>query len=139
MNIWDQALQALRPSPWLGIGLDYFRNGGYALVLAPPNQMVGTPHAHNIFLQTALDLGVAGLVVYVTLIGWVLRRALDLFRATGGDRWVRYVGVGAGLSVISVHAYGLLDAVALGTKVGVFQWLACGLVLGAWRVERRGK
>jgi putative inorganic carbon (HCO3(-)) transporter len=139
MNIWDQALQALRPSPWLGIGLDYFRNGGYALVLAPPNQMVGTPHAHNMFLQTALDLGVVGLAIYVTFIGLVLRRALDLFRSTGGDGWARLVGVGAALALVSVHAYGLLDAVALGTKLGVFQWLSSGLILAAWQVDRRVK
>jgi hypothetical protein len=137
MNVWDDALRALRTSPWLGIGLDYFRNGGYSMVLAPPDQMVGTPHAHNIFLQTALDLGVVGLVTYVAFIALVLRRALDLFRSGHGDRLPVYVGVGAGLSLISVHAYGLLDAVSLGTKLGIFQWLSSGLILAAWRVTRR--
>lgn len=137
MNIWDDALKALQTSPWLGIGLDYFRDSGYSLVLWPPNELVGTPHAHNIFLQTALDIGLLGLAAYVALVGIVLWRGLETARANGGDRWIRYVGAGAALAVVSVHAYGLLDAVALGTKVGVFQWLASGLVLAAWQLTRR--
>jgi hypothetical protein len=43
------------------------------------------------------------------------------------------------LALVSVHAYGLLDAVALGTKLGVFQWLSSGLILAAWQVDRRVK
>ena len=139
MNVWDDALRALRTSPWLGIGLDYFRHSGYSMVLWPPDQMVGTPHAHNIFLQTALDIGLIGLAAYLAVLAVMMRRALELGRASSGDRWVRSVGVGAGLSVVAVHAYGLLDAVALGTKVGVFQWLASGLLLAAWRIHSRGK
>ncbi len=139
MNIWADALEAFRTSPWLGIGLDYFRLSGYSMVLWPPNQMVGTPHAHNIFLQTALDLGLVGLGAYIALLMFVLRRGLDVARAHHGDKWVRSIGIGAALSVVAVHAYGLLDAVSLGTKVGVFQWLSCGLVLAAWRIVGQEK
>jgi putative inorganic carbon (hco3(-)) transporter len=133
MNVWADAFDALRTSPWLGIGLDYFRNSGYSMVLWPPNQMVGVPHAHNIFLQTALDLGLAGLATYLLLIGFVLIRGLEFLRAKRGEGLVPNVAIGATLSVIAVHAYGLLDAVSLGTKLGIFQWLSCGLILAACR------
>jgi putative inorganic carbon (hco3(-)) transporter len=139
MNVWSDAAEALRTAPWLGIGLDYFRNSGYSMVLWPPNQMVGVPHAHNIFLQTALDLGLVGLAAYLLLIGFVLMRGFEFVRAKLGEGFVRCVGIGATLSLVSVHAYGLLDAVSLGTKLGVFQWLSCGLILGAWRVAHRGE
>ena len=134
MMIWHQGLQAWRPSPWFGIGLDYFRHSGYSPLLVWPDAIVGRPHAHNMFLQTALDVGIVGLVSYLAVIGLVMRRAFDLARL-GGNAWTRRVGVGAALSVLSVHIYGVLDAVALGTKVGLFQWLSCGLVLAAWRIE----
>jgi putative inorganic carbon (HCO3(-)) transporter len=139
MNVWSDAGEALKTSPWLGIGLDYFRNSGYSMVLWPPNQMVGVPHAHNIFLQTALDLGLAGLAAYLLLIGFVLFRGLEFVRAKRGEGFVRNVGIGATLSLVSVHAYGLLDAVSLGTKLGIFQWLSCGLILGAWRLAGPGE
>jgi len=133
--IWQQALEALRTSPWTGIGFDYFRHSGYSPVLVYPDIIVGRPHAHNVFLQTALDVGLIGLAAYMAVTVFVLRRAYDLARLNGGDSWVRAVGVAAGLSVFSVQVYGLLDAVALGAKVGIFQWLACGLVLAAWRLQ----
>jgi len=135
LAIWGQALQALQWSPWIGIGLDYFRHSGYSPVLVYPDMIVGRPHAHNIFLQTALDVGLFGLAGYLAIMWFVLRRAVGLARGVGGDAWVRSVAVGAALSVVSVHVYGLLDAVPLGAKVGIFQWWACGLILAAWRMR----
>jgi putative inorganic carbon (hco3(-)) transporter len=138
MNVWSDACEALKTSPWLGIGLDHFRNSGYSMVLWPPNQMVGVPHAHNIFLQTALDIGLIGLAGYLMLLGLVVVRGLVFIRTRLGPGFVRNVGMAATLSVISVHAYGLLDAVSVGAKVGIFQWLSCGLILAAWQL-RTGK
>jgi len=135
VDIWQEGLQALRTSPWLGIGFDYFRHSGYSPVFVFPDRIVGRPHAHNILLQTALDIGLVGLAVYLTLIVLVLKRAWQVAMRPGQDSWVRAVGVAAGLSLVSVHVYGLLDAVPLGAKVGLFQWFACGLILAAWRMQ----
>lgn len=132
--LWEDSVQALQSSPWLGIGFDYLRHSGLALVQQAPDRIVGAPHAHNIFLQTALDIGVIGLACYLAIIGLVLRRATDLIRSAD-DAWVRSVGIGAALSLVSVHVFGLLDAIPLGAKVGLFQWLACGLILAAWRIR----
>jgi len=137
IEIWEQGLAALRSSPWTGIGLDFYRYSGYSPVLVWPNIIVGRPHAHNLFLQTALDVGLIGLAAYLAVTASVLRRAYQLAVTGAQDRWVRSVGVAAGLSVLSVQVYGLMDAVALGTKAGVFQWLACGLALAAWRLHTR--
>ena len=137
LNIWIDAAEAFKTSPWLGIGLDYFRNSGYSMRLSPPDQMVGTPHAHNIFFQTALDLGLIGLTAYLALQGFLARRALEIARKVRAGDWVKSLGTGAAASVVAVHAYGLLDAVSLGTKVGLFQWIASGLLLAAWRVDKR--
>jgi putative inorganic carbon (HCO3(-)) transporter len=138
VDIWKRGLDALRPSPWFGIGFDYFRHSGYAPILVFPDQIVGRPHAHNIFLQTALDVGVFGLVAYLGILAFVVRRAIQVVRSTHGDSWVRHIAAGAVLSLLSVHAYGMLDAVPLGAKVGIFQWLSCGLILAAWRTDAPG-
>ena len=134
-DIWRDGVNAWRSSPWFGIGLDYLRESGLAMVRIAPDRMAGAPHAHNMFLQTALDVGLCGLVAYLAIIGFVLRRAADLVTAPGVETLARYVGVGAGLSVVSVHVYGLFDAVPLGAKVGLFQWLSCGLILAASRMR----
>ena len=137
VDIWQQGLQALRPSPWLGIGLDYFRHSGYSPILVWPDIIVGRPHAHNFFLQTALDVGLIGLAGYLLIVGYVLRCALETVKSTTSDLLLRRVAGGAALSLVSVHVYGLLDAVALGTKVGFLQWIVSGLVLAAWRIDSR--
>jgi len=134
-DIWRDGISAWRTSPWFGIGFDYLRDSGLAMVRIAPDRMAGAPHAHNIFLQTALDVGLFGLMGYLAIIGFVLLRAVDLLTGSGVDAFARYVGVGAALSVVSVHVYGLFDAVPLGAKVGMFQWLSCGLVLAAWRMR----
>lgn len=135
VDIWKQGLQALQPSPWFGIGLDYFRYGGHSPILVWPDQIVGRPHAHNLFLQTALDVGLIGLVGYLLTVGYVLCRTVEAARLRAGDALVAQVAAGALLSLASVHVYGILDAIALGTKVGVLQWVVSGMALAAWRIS----
>lgn len=135
--IWRQGLEALRPSPWFGIGFDYFRHSGYSPILVGPDPMAGRPHAHNFFLQTALDVGLIGLAAYLAILGYVMRCALGTVRTTASEPRLRYLAAGAALSIVSVHVYGVFDAVPLGAKVGIFQWVACGLVLAMCRMPHR--
>jgi hypothetical protein len=120
-ELWREGLLQLRGSPVFGIGMNAFRH------IATTER--GTPHVHNIFLQTALDCGLVGLCGYVTLIGLVLVHARGFRGVT--CFYARRILSGAALSVVAVHIFGLADAVTLGAKIGIFQWWAAGLVLSA--------
>ena len=126
--IWRQGVDHLRESPWRGIGLNEFR-----YVYKSAGSAADIAHAHNIFLQTALDLGLVGLSFYVALIGTLLYRAERAAR--GPDLLARRIACGAGLALTAVHVFGLGDAISLGAKVGLFQWLGAGLVLAASRIQ----
>jgi uncharacterized protein YjeT (DUF2065 family) len=92
-------------------------------------------HAHNIFLQTALDLGLPGLIAYLALLGLAL---VVCWRwARWGDRLYRATALGLAAGLVGFHAYGLTDAVALGSKPGVVFWMALGLVAVLERVGER--
>lgn len=125
-TIWGFAWQALREHPFAGIGLGTFRRVAAAMDIAHvmPTEV---PHAHNVFLQVALDLGVAGLLAYVaalvlaTRMTWVTLRQLD-------DRDLRAACLGLWASLLAVHIFGLTDAIALGAKVGLFFWWNLALV-----------
>lgn len=133
LDIWQQGIDQLKSSPWAGIGLNEFRH-----VYKPPvtpGPIDDVSHAHNIFLQTALDLGLVGLIAYGGLIGLLLFRSNQAAR--GPHDLAARTAAGAGLSLVGVHMFGLGDAISLGAKVGIFQWLAAGLVLAASRVQRR--
>jgi putative inorganic carbon (hco3(-)) transporter len=121
-------IRELSRSPWIGIGLNEFRNV-YNPTAARPG--VDIAHAHNIFLQTALDIGLLGLAAYCAVIIFLVRKSL----ATAGSLspLCRGTAIGAVLSLVAATAFGLSDAVALGAKIGMFQWLAGGLALAAHR------
>ncbi|MGQ9593688.1 MAG: O-antigen ligase family protein [Anaerolineae bacterium] len=123
VEIWSRALYGIADFPFTGMGMNMFR--GVAPVLYPhfrslPDQDIA--HAHNEFLQAALDLGIPGLVAFVALYlgaGWRLLRAL---RQEQGFRRALAVGVLGGL--VAHGAFGCVDAVALGAKPGfLFWWL----------------
>lgn len=133
----------LKESPWFGIGMNRFRD-----VYEPPATAAGAhpadyemypvadydvAHAHNVYLQTALDVGVLGLVAYCGVVWFLLLRADQVARGPTGPG--RAAAVGGALSLIAISLFGLSDAVALGAKIGLLQWLAAGLILAAWRTQ----
>jgi putative inorganic carbon (HCO3(-)) transporter len=129
LDIWRQGIGLLGRAPLLGIGLNQFTAAVEVPVTVPPTRHA---HAHNFFLQTALDTGLLGLAAYLGVLIMTLRAAARTWRVSSGAA-ARLAGGGA-LALVGVHAFGLMDAIALGAKVGVFQWFAMGLVLGAERL-----
>jgi putative inorganic carbon (HCO3(-)) transporter len=132
LEMWSHAARVLDASPWFGTGINQFRQ--FSLWTPEPHSSPFHPvHAHNTFLQVALDLGLPGLAAYLA----VLVALLTLARraAAGPDRVVARLAVGAALSLVAVHAFGLADAIALGAKVGAFQWASGGLIIAAFRLQ----
>jgi putative inorganic carbon (HCO3(-)) transporter len=128
LAILQDGLDRFKESPWLGIGISQFRSG-------PRTSLTGddqVAHVHNIFLQVALDVGLLGLTGYVLTFALVLLMA---HRAAAHANVAGRIAAGAGLSLVAVHIFGLADAIALGAKVGVFQWWCAGLVLAAFHLS----
>jgi putative inorganic carbon (HCO3(-)) transporter len=133
LAIYRQALHHVRTAPLLGIGLNEFRN-----VYEPPiegrRRARPAAHAHNIFLQTALDIGLIGLAAYCGLLVILFRRA---YQASRGPRAASAVlAAGGGIAIAAGFLFGIADALALGAKVGIFQWLASGLILAAATLQK---
>lgn len=131
LAIWRQGAGHLAASPLIGIGLGEFRR-----VYTPPPGRKQRPaaHAHNIFLQTGLDIGLIGLGGYLGLLGLVLTRARAAL--AGPSAMASAAAAGAGIAIVAGLLFGLGDAIALGAKVGIFHWLAAGLALAAFRVQQ---
>jgi putative inorganic carbon (HCO3(-)) transporter len=125
-ELWARALQCIQDSPFTGIGLGAFRR------VVPVQYPFSAPplwdivHAHNTFLQTAVDVGLGGLVAYIALLVLATVMSWQVYRA--GGALVRSLVLGVWCNVLAVHLFGLTDAVALGAKVGVFLWWNLGLI-----------
>ena len=78
----------------------------------------------------ALDLGLIGLLVYISLQALLLVRAHQASR--GRSAFVRHAAVAGAMALVALRLFGLADLIALGAKVGLFQWLVSGLVVAAW-------
>ncbi len=153
-EIWARAIYGIQDFPVTGIGMNTFRK--VVNVLYPMNTPgsvndVGRSHAHNEFLQAALDLGIPGLIAFLSLYltsFWMLVRTWrwaesspphpplpkpDVFTTPAGAKAL-VLGLGGGLLA---HAlFGLTDAVALGAKPGLLFWMLLALVTILYQQQR---
>ncbi len=139
-EVWNRALYMIQDFPFTGIGLNTFPkvlDALYPSFLAGPDARI--PHAHDIYLQTAVDLGLAGLMAFVgiwMIVGW---QAVLAYRRSEGLMRGAIAGLGAGCAAYLI--YGLTDAITLGAKPLPLLWMMVGLIVVANRIvgaERRG-
>lgn len=122
-EIWSRAIYGIQDFPFTGMGMNSFRrvvNILYPLFNIDPNYN-DLGHAHNQFLQAALDLGIPGLIAYLSL--WIGSVQL-LWKSKS------ILALGVAASLLAHFAFGLTDAIALGAKVAFLQWILFGLVAG---------
>jgi putative inorganic carbon (HCO3(-)) transporter len=68
MEVWSRAIYGIQDFPFTGMGMNAFRKVVpvlYSLFSIGPGIDIG--HAHNEFLQAALDLGIPGLIAFIGL------------------------------------------------------------------------
>ncbi len=128
-ELWSGALEAIHAHPFAGVGLNTFRR----LVSVSPLVFSDNPsdntHAHNIFLQTAVDVGIPGLVAYLAIL--IVASAMCWEIYTRGTAIEARLALGLWASLLAVHLFGLTDSIALGAKVGLYFWFGLGLIAGA--------
>ncbi len=134
LEVWSRALYMIQDFPFTGIGMGTFRqvaNVLYPFFLAGPDADV--PHAHNLFLQVAVDLGLPGLVAWLAIFLLVCWSAWRVYRRGQSGRLPYMAGLGAGLlgAQVALAVHGLTDAVTWGTRPAVLVWAVWGLALAA--------
>ena len=145
VEVWRRAIYGIQDFPITGMGMNTFRkvvNVLYPFLTISPSFDIG--HAHNEFLQAALDLGLPGLVGFIALylaafwMLWQTWRAADYYpQQSPGLKgpeallaWpggVKALALGLGGGLLAHALYGMTDAVALGAKPGILFWMLLGL------------
>jgi O-antigen ligase len=130
-QIWARAWRGIAQYPVTGMGLNTFR---YRLNELDPQHPIyagrDIGHAHNEFLQAALDLGLPGMFALIGLyaIAFALLRQVWV-RATA-TRATRLLVLGLSGGLFAHLVYGMTDTVALGAKPGILFWMLLGLIAG---------
>lgn len=159
-EVWLRAIYMMQDFPFTGIGLNTFPlvlDALYPAFLSGPDARI--PHAHNLFLQTGVDLGLPGLMALLWMLG-IVARCLRL--AWGRDQVamrpvvegetqelvassdaneaaaVRIIVAGVAAGLVAHGIYSMTDTVTLGAKPGVMLWWVLALAVIASRVARTG-
>jgi putative inorganic carbon (HCO3(-)) transporter len=132
-EVWRWAVTSIRDFPFTGTGLGSFRRVVMRLypIDIPPTYDIA--HAHNIFLQTALDIGLPGLVAYIAML---LLLGLLSWQVAHRNENLRPFALGLLAGLGAFHVYGLNDALALGSKTAVLFWLALGLITAMHKITQ---
>ncbi len=144
VEIWSRAIYAIQDFAFTGMGMNTFRH--IVNVLYPlqtitadvPVKDIG--HAHNLFLQTALDLGIPGLIgfiaMYITSFWMIFVSLRRLKRSINGNTktnvltkemfYVILVGLLGGQ--IAHLGFSMTDAIAFGAKPGILFWVMQAII-----------
>lgn len=137
LDMWSRAWAMIRDMPFTGIGLNTFpliQSQFYTGYIIGPE-----PDAHNLLLQTAVDLGLPGLIAFIGFITlWMVAVLRQVKRAAHPNQRLLLIGVAAGVGAYLGH--GLIDALMLGSKPTIAVWalLGVGAALSTpqWRVHK---
>ncbi len=130
LDMWNRALAMLRDMPYTGVGLNV-----YPIIQVEfyPGLLLGSvPHAHNLYLQIALDLGLPGLFAFLWLLVGFARIVVGAARC-GQNRALGAVLAGEVAGVAAYLGAGLVDA-PWATKPGVLFWLLLGMATATARL-----
>jgi O-Antigen ligase len=131
-EVWGRALYAIQDFPFTGVGLNQFEpvvNLLYPLFLIGPDAQFA--HAHNLYLQAAVDFGLGGLVSYIAILCVTWLAAVRAYR-TLPNRLERGLVLGLAAGLLAHQLYGLSDAITLGAKPSFEWWLFLGLIMGLY-------
>ena len=137
MEIWSRALYMIQDFPITGIGMGTFgpvADAMYPFFLGGAGSI---PHAHNLYLQIAVDLGIPGLITWLAILITNMTLAWKLFRAgkAGGDKLATILGAGLLCSQMALAVHGFTDAVTWGmVRTAPFVWMIWGMTAASWNV-----
>jgi putative inorganic carbon (HCO3(-)) transporter len=140
IEVWSRAIYMIQDFPITGVGLGLFgdiADNLYPFFLNPPGSV---PHAHNLYLQIAVDVGIPGLIAWLSILSIVLALSWQLYRSGRmmRDNWTAGLGAGLLCSQLALLTHGLLDAVTWGAVRPVpIVWALWGLTCAAWIYTRK--
>ena len=137
-EIWRRAWYLIQNAPLTGSGLGTF--GLIAPMRFPFFRLYGREevvgHAHNLYLQVGVDLGVIGLVSFVALLVMALLMCWRAGRMSRrrGDADLASLSWGLCGSLVAVAVHGLVDSTTWAYRPSVFFWLVMGLIASGYRL-----
>lgn len=132
-EVWTAAIYGIQDFAFTGMGLNTFREIMFLLYPTSVNPTFNLGHAHNFFLQSALDFGLPGLVLLFALYIGAAASLVMLWRNPQRDLGFpvfssKLLAIGLAGCLIAQSIYSLFDAVSFGAKTHFFFWYLFALI-----------
>jgi len=148
LEIWSRAVYMIQDFPFTGVGMGSFMEVADAMYPFFRYTPESIHHAHNLFLQVAVDLGIPGLVAWLVLLLTILALALQLYRFGGvktesgftRDKIASGLGAGVICSQVALIVHGMTDAVTWGmVRPAPLVFGIWGVTVAGWFIFRRAR
>jgi putative inorganic carbon (HCO3(-)) transporter len=142
MEIWSRAIFMIQDFSFTGIGMGSFTE--VADTLYPFSQYTSgkVAHAHNLFLQVAVDLGIPGLIAWLAILLTVIFVSRQVYYAGKTSQNGLITGIGAALlcSQIALITHGLTDSVTWGmVRPAPLVWVIWGVGIASFNLIKRNR
>jgi putative inorganic carbon (HCO3(-)) transporter len=141
VEIWSRALYMIQDFPFTGIGAGTFQpvaNVLYPFFLAGPNAEI--PHAHNLLLQVAVDLGIPGLIAFVAILFLTFWSTLYSVRfyTRAGDKTMAAVSWAGLSSLMGMLVHDTMHSSTwIVARTAFIPWLVMGLAVALYLEAKR--
>jgi O-antigen ligase len=128
--IWSAALKMLKDFWISGVGLGYA-----AFIKAYPNYTLGgikAAHAHNVYLQIAIETGLLGLIIFFyNILKTYVMGVLTILQSK--DSFYKRISVASMGAVSGLLFHGLVEHVLFDYRIVFSFWLIVGLIAASYK------
>jgi len=123
-KIWDTAWRMFIHRPWLGLGIGTFMFNFNKFVVG--TYTFGTPYAHNCYLQIACEVGIIGLLSFLSILILFFSHGIETIDAQP-KTFQRYVLLASMAAILGYCVQMAVDTSFYSLDLGMLFWVLLGL------------
>jgi len=138
--LWESTIAMIMDKPFFGIGW-----GAYWMVYPDYDFFINNAntkifHAHNMYLNIAAEIGIPGLITFLSMMYGHVRLALSSIGGTA-QHWSSGVMLGIVGAICGLIVNGFTDYVLFNIQLSMLFWLLNALIVVVWQMnhQRQGQ
>ena len=124
MNIWSIAWRMFMHNPWIGLGLGTFMFNFRKFMIK--DYTYGVPYAHNCYLQILCEIGIIGLVSFLSILVLFFLNGVRIIMSHE-KTFLWYILLASLASILGYCVQMSVETILYSLDLGMLFWLILGL------------